>query len=422
MRIWLLQRSEPTPHDNDGKQRLMRTGILSEQLSKRGHEVIWWTSTFDHYNRSQRHDRDIKKFVKDKYYIQYLKGIGYKKNVSISRIIENNIIAKKFKNISKKYYCKPDLILSSIPTSELSIEAIKFAKKNNIPVVIDIRDMWPDVFLDVLPNFFKKIYPLFSPILKKNLRMVCSQANYITGITNEFVNWGIEHSGRKRGTFDKEFYLGYLPPEIDSFNLNVGLEFWNKLNLKKRNKDLIVSYFGVLGKVYDFQPIIEAAKILQRKKYLKIKFVFCGSGEKLEDLRKKTKKLDNVFFPGWVYRDQIASLLNISDIGIAPYMPIPSYLQTISNKAAEYLSGSLPIALSVDEGPLNKLLKKENAGIFYSCSGEKLADELISIYNNKERLLKMQENAFKTFENYLNGKVLYSKFMDYLEDIVYINS
>ncbi len=282
--------------------------------------------------------------------------------------------------------------------------------------------MWPDVFLDVLPNFFKKIYPLFSPILKKNLRMVCSQANYITGITNEFVNWGIEHSGRKRGTFDKEFYLGYLPPEIDSFNLNVGLEFWNKLNLKKRNKDLIVSYFGVLGKVYDFQPIIEAAKILQRKKYLKIKFVICGSGEKLEDLRKKTKKLDNVFFPGWVYRDQIASLLNISDIGIAPYMPIPSYLQTISNKAAEYLSGSLPIALSVDEGPLNKLLKKENAGIFYSCSGEKLADELISIYNNKERLLKMQENAFKTFENYLNGKVLYSKFMDYLEDIVYINS
>jgi len=34
----------------------------------------------------------------------------------------------------------------------------------------------------------------------------------------------------------------------------------------------------------------------------------------------------------------------------------------------------------------------------------------------------MQENAFKTFENYLNGKVLYSKFMDYLEDITYINS
>ena len=49
----------------------------------------------------------------------------------------------------------PDLILSSIPTSELSLEATKLGKKNNIPVILDIRDLWPDVFLDVLPNFFR---------------------------------------------------------------------------------------------------------------------------------------------------------------------------------------------------------------------------------------------------------------------------
>ena len=159
MRIWLIQRSEPTPHDNDGKQRLMRMGILSNQLSKKGHEVVWWTSTFDHYNRKHRFKEDQEVSVNDKYLIKYLKGCGYKNNVSLSRIIDNNLVAKRFKNKAKKALLKPDIILSSIPTAELSLEAVKFGKKNNIPVVLDIRDMWPDVFLDVLPDIFRKIYP-----------------------------------------------------------------------------------------------------------------------------------------------------------------------------------------------------------------------------------------------------------------------
>ena len=159
MRIWLIQRSEPTPHDNDGKQRLMRTGILSNELSKRGHEVVWWTSTFDHYNRKHRFETDQELTVNSDYLIQYLKGCGYKKNVSLSRIIDNNLVAKKFKIKAKKTLYKPDIILSSIPTAELSLEAVRFGKKNNIPVVLDIRDMWPDVFFDILPDICRKIYP-----------------------------------------------------------------------------------------------------------------------------------------------------------------------------------------------------------------------------------------------------------------------
>ena len=66
-------------------------------------------------------------------------------------------------------------------------------------------------------------------------------------------------------------------------------------------------------------------------------------------------------------------------------MPIPSFLETISNKAAEYLFGSLPIALSVNKGPLFKLLRENNAGIFYGGSGEKLAQELLILSKDKKR-------------------------------------
>ncbi|MEC7881040.1 MAG: glycosyltransferase [Chloroflexota bacterium] len=282
--------------------------MLSYQLSKKGHEVVWWTSTFDHYNRKHRFTEDQELSVSGKYLIHYLKGYGYKNNVSLSRIIDNNIVAKKFKNKAEKVLLKPDIILSSIPTAELSLEAVKFGKKYNIPVVLDIRDMWPDVFLDVLPDIIRKIYPLFSQFIERKLKKACNQADQIIGITNEFVDWGIKHSGRTKEVLDKEFYLGYIPSKSNKKDINKGFKYWSHhYGLFKNSDDLVVSYFGVLGKVYDFDPIIKAAEILQKKKVRKIKFVICGTGENLEYLREKTKNLKNFFLPGWVYKDEIES-------------------------------------------------------------------------------------------------------------------
>ena len=416
MIIWLIQRSEPTPHDNNGMQRLMRTGILATELCDRGHQVLWWTSTFDHYNRRHRFNKDRRMQVRKGFEIQYLRGIGYKKNVSLSRIIDNNLVAAKFKNLASKEKILPDLILSSIPTSELSLEATKLGRKNNIPVILDIRDLWPDVFLDVLPKFFSRVYPLFSRFMERKVKLSCRNANYITGITNKFVDWGVNHAGRDRKKYDQEFKLGYLPPEIVKNELQRGFKYWESIGLRQNNNELIISFIGTVGNVFDFEPIVEAAKILSNHNS-NIKFIISGNGEKLEYLKNKCKNLKNIIFTGWIFKYQILSLLKISDIGIAPYMPIPSFLETISNKAAEYLFGSLPIALSVNKGPLFKLLRQNNAGIFYGGSGEKLAEELLILSKDKKTLINLKNQAFYTYEKFLDGKIIYSKFINYLEFI-----
>ena len=84
----------------------------------------------------------------------------------MSRILDNNLVAAKFKNLASKEKILPDLILSSIPTSELSLEATKLGRKNNIPVILDIRDLWPDVFLDVLPKFLVEFILYFLDLWK----------------------------------------------------------------------------------------------------------------------------------------------------------------------------------------------------------------------------------------------------------------
>ena len=70
MRIWLVQRAESTPHDESGSRRLLRIGIIADILSKRGHDVIWWTSNFDHVTKTHRFKSNLKRSVSSKYQIQ----------------------------------------------------------------------------------------------------------------------------------------------------------------------------------------------------------------------------------------------------------------------------------------------------------------------------------------------------------------
>jgi hypothetical protein len=56
---------------------------------------------------------------------------------------------------------KPDIILSSLPILKLSLSAVEYGKKMNIPLVLDMRDMWPDVFLGYIPSCEKEWWHIF---------------------------------------------------------------------------------------------------------------------------------------------------------------------------------------------------------------------------------------------------------------------
>jgi len=79
-----------------------------------------------------------------------LYSLKYKKNVSIERIINHHILAYKFSKLAE-LEVQPDVVLCSYPTIELSLVATKYGKRKNVPVIIDVRDLWPDNFLDMVP-------------------------------------------------------------------------------------------------------------------------------------------------------------------------------------------------------------------------------------------------------------------------------
>jgi glycosyltransferase involved in cell wall biosynthesis len=421
MKVWLIQRSEPTPHDNNGKQRAMRMGIIAQMLVQRGHKALWWTSTFDHYNRCHRYNTDKRVLVESTYGIQYLHGCGYKRNISLSRMRENKMVARRFSNLAAQETEPPDVIMASLPTVELALEAVNYGKKRDIPVFLDIRDLWPDVFFDLVPRAVHPLLHLFSLHLEWQLRKACAGASGILGLTDAFVNWGVERAGRYRSNIDQVFPMGYFGNSLSEKRINAGRNLSIQFGINPQANDLIVVFFGTLGRCFDIIPIIEAAQMLQDSNS-NVKFIICGDGENLKELKNKAQKLDNVIFPGWANAEQIQAILNMADLGIAPYIESTNFINNIPNKPAEYLSGGAAIALSLDHGELYDFLIKHECGFSYKNRAEQLAIELDVLSKQADRLKVLQSNALQTFRSVFDGDLVYGKLIDYLEDIVQKNT
>lgn len=413
--IWLLKIGEPTPHDGNGTQRALRMGILSKMLERRGHRVLWWTSTFDHHNHRQRFESDVLAPVSDMISIQYIRSCGYDRNVSLRRLRDHRIVARRFTKLAEVQHQRPDVILASLPTPDLALAAVSFGKRHNIPVFLDIRDLWPDVFFDLLPAAAAPFVRCLSFPMRSVIRRACINATGIIGLTDAFVDWGLGYAGRSRSECDEVFPMGYMLEELPQKAIDEGREFWRGLGVAADHDELIVVFFGALGRGFDLAPVIEAAEILGKKKS-HIRFVICGAGESANALKEKAAWLGNIIFPGWVNSAQIRTLLDWADVGIAPYIASENFINNLPNKPAEYLSGGLAVALSLEKGMLHDLLVEEGCGFGYQNDGRQLARELHDLSVNPDRLKDYQKNALRVFKEKLDGEVVYNRAVDFLEN------
>jgi len=58
MKIWLVTIGEPLPLGISKDDRLHRTGQFARYCASKGHEVVWWTSTFDHFRKQHHFEGD----------------------------------------------------------------------------------------------------------------------------------------------------------------------------------------------------------------------------------------------------------------------------------------------------------------------------------------------------------------------------
>lgn len=421
MKVWLITVGEPLPTD-EGNERLFRSGILADLLARNDHECVLWSSTFNHAKKVFRVNEDTRFEVRAGYDLQLLHSkIEYKKNISFRRILNHRGVAKQFRKHAE-ITPRPDVILCSLPTLELSVEATRFGQKHGIPVVLDIRDLWPTLFLDLVPQFAHTAARVALNGMFRQAKFACTRATAITGITEEYVEWGVNFAGRPPGVCDRPFPMGYVECEPSQKDVERAEIFWRQQGLTTSNSEgeFIACWFGMFGRHSEIATVIEAAARLEQT-HQSIRFVLCGVGPHFDKCRKLAGDLRNVLMPGWVDAAQIWTLLRKSSVGLTPYVSNENYKRNVPNKPVEYLSAGLPIVSSL-QGVLASLLSENSCGVTYQNeqSGE-LAKALSSLYENPKRRLEMSSNAKTLYQNEFVAENVYSKMQDYLLDIAGAN-
>ncbi len=368
-----------------------RTNFLPRFLLDKGYEVELCVPNFDHHTKS---------FVKvpnnAPYTIKYIKVTPYFKNVSILRIISQKVFAVKLffhllfrKNVDDFYVF--------IPSLEAGVSAVIASKIRRKKLIIDVRDLWPEVYYLIFgKNILSRIL-LFPQEIKANY--IYRNADEIIAVSNTYKNRALKVNRKvKEG---HTIYLGTSLKDFKNYNRN------KKRFVSKEEVRLV--YVGTLGHSYDLPTLFDAFKVLEQKYSGNITLSILGNGPLEHEMKEKASEVsDNIVFYGRLpYDDMIDVLLN-SDIAInSLYKNAP---QSIINKHADYAAAGLPVVNNQVCLEYNDILTDYSAGV--NCeNGNSLdmAEKILYLINNEDKAIQMGKNNRRFAEENFDRASSYDK-------------
>lgn len=335
--------------------------------------------------------------------IQILKGQGYRRNISVGRFVDHRKIARKFRLMAPKQ-SRPDVIVAAMPSYDLAHEAVKYARKIKIPILIDIRDQWPDIFLDPIPPVLR---PVCRALLASEYRMLANTLRHADGLIammDHLLRWGLNYAGREQRRTDRVFYLGYPDQRETTPESPMENEYRQRLDGR-----FVVLFVGTFGKYHNPSVVIEAAKQLKREN---VCFLLAGDGEHRREMVDGARDLPNVLFPGWVDQNGFDALLKVAHIGLCPANRESYFLP---NKAFAYLSAGLPI-LSAFNGDLKEIIEKEEIGFFFPPNDANALVSAIRKLKGDDGLYnRFSGNAIEAFRNHFVADQIYEDYVLHVE-------
>lgn len=343
----------------------------------KGVDVEVVTSKFYH---TQKKHRNISKDVLNKYTYKttLIDEPGYKNNIDIKRVISHNKFAD---NVVKylKNRKKADLIYLFVPSLSLGTRVVKFANTKNIPIIIDVLDLWPEAFGMLSP--FPKLTLKCLWWMNKRADYIYENADGVIAVSNTYMNRVMRINNKCKNPI-----VTYIGMELKVFDKCV------KSHIKD-NELINVVYIGMLGKSYDLKCAIEAIHILQQNGITNLNLVVMGDGplrNKFEQIAKE-KKIRYEFTGRLSYEDMVNRLVKCD---IALNVISHGAVQSIINKHADYLAAGLPIVNNQEIAEFGELLSEYECGI--NCDNNNaysLALAIKELAENRELRSRMGKRA-----------------------------
>ena len=399
-KILIIDHFSQTP-DEPGNNRFI---YLADLLCNYGYQVEIVTTTFSH---KAKKSRSIDPMLLDSlpYQFTMLSEPGYPRNVCLKRFASHHIFGKNLKVYLDKIE-KPSLVYISVPSLDVGSVAAEYCRKNAIPLMIDIQDLWPEAFKLVFH------VPIISDVI---FAPMTAQANHFYRQADKIiaVSETYKERGLKSNDKDTEGLCVYLGTDLQHFDHSA-----DHYNVEKPNGEIWIAYVGTLGHSYNIEIIIDALNHIADRIPDHVVFKVLGDGPYLERFKEYAKGCKvKVDFLGRLQYSQMAAYLKNADIAVNPICK--GAAQSIINKHADYAAAGLPVVSTQESAEYRKLITDYQCGI--NCdveSAHQVGEALEMLITDPEKRNTMGRNSRRMAEERFDRRNTYQLILEEINKLV----
>lgn len=306
-----------------------------------------------------------------------------------------------------------DAVVVSSPTFFSILSAWALARIRRARLVVEIRDLWPAVFVDlgILKN------PLLIRTLERLEMAAYRAADAVVVVTD-----GFRDDLTARGVPAAKVRTIRNGADLERFRPTGGSHDETAATAATRSwlgaasGDTLVVYVGAHGLSQGLTAVAESAAKLAGEP---IHFAFVGDGAAKAELTARVAEmgLDNVTLRSSVERDRVPALLAAADICLAPLRDIPIFDTFIPSKIFEYLAAGRAVIGAV-RGETAAILRDAGAVVVEPEDPGALAAAVRDLAARPERRAAMGEGGRAYATTHFDRRHLARTYHALLEEVV----
>ncbi len=348
-----------------------RMATMADAFLERGNDVVVITS-------SSNKGTDCTEKRRER--IVYSPAIRMKKKTTLMRLL-NNISFGLTSIFSALKVGEVDVVITTSPPPLVSVPGWIIAKCKGAKLVYDVRDIWPDVAIEM--NSFAES-SLYSRIFSSIARFMYKRSDLITTVSPgkvEKIRKHLTDMGDCRkgcGSLNKVRLIeNGFDINVDHYPIDEDLIASYKLDEK-----FTCVYVGNIGLAQGLEALLNTAKQSNHKD---VQFLLFGKGAEKDALESRAKEdgLDNVHFCGVLPHEKVLTLLSHAKISFIS-LKNSKLTDSIPTKVYEALGIGCPVLL-VAEGDACNIVNESRMGRCVSpdCAVEltHAFDEMVDNYS-----------------------------------------
>lgn len=299
-----------------------------------------------------------------------------------------------------------DLVLVTSPPLFVGITGLVISKLSRIPLVFEVRDLWPESAIDtgVLTN---------KPLIKLAYwfeNLMYKQSAKINVLTPAFKQTLLE----KKGVPESKIIS--IPNAADFSLSDHLLPITDRPALRKElgwEGKFVIVYVGAHGVANHLEQILETADKLRDTP---AQFVLIGDGMRKNALKQLASemKLSNVTFLDPVNKEKVFEYIIVADAGASVLKKVDTFKTIYSNKTFDYMGCQTPILMAID-GVSRKLVEDAQAGLYVEPENpEDFAQKIRWMMAHLEETRQMGKNGYEFARAHFYRTALAKKYLQEL--------